>query len=404
MSLARNLLRTALPALLGLTMSFAVRPPTWTSPAIAARWSWSTSGPPGARPAATPFPGSTTCRPSTPSRGLVVIGVNVDRERADADRFLHDVPAEFEIVYDPDGTLAARYDVTGHAEFVRVRPRRATCRAPRRISQNGPRAKRARRNCRRLSKRRSERCRHRSSPHSWSLSTALAGCAGLGVQPGSATCWRARDVARRTPARCRHRRSHLLQQGSLERRARLRRRRLRLQLTKEQRRLQRDWLAAATCALLGTGVAAPVQRRAKPTAGPSTRALLYYGESDDRVQDVSAAIAATRDFERRAQARLHPDRRHALTGASASGAIALDGPQTFTSPSGRAVYTTPAGEVPLDDTFLDTRFALNASWTQPLARLYTVSGRPRLLHRVRLHAPRREPARSPATSTSATRR
>jgi hypothetical protein len=27
----------------------------------------------------------------------------------------------------------------------------------------------------------------------------------------------------------------------------------------------------------------------------------------------------------------------------------------------------------LDDTFLDTRFALNASWTQPLARLYTFS-------------------------------
>ena len=37
------------------------------------------------------------------------------------------------------------------------------------------------------------------------------------------------------------------------------------------------------------------------------------------------------------------------------------------------MYTTPAGEVPLDDTFLDTRFALNASWTQPLARLYTFS-------------------------------
>ena len=29
--------------------------------------------------------------------------------------------------------------------------------------------------------------------------------------------------------------------------------------------------------------------------------------------------------------------------------------------------------MPLDDTFLDTRFALNANWTQPLARVYTVS-------------------------------
>ncbi len=90
------------------------------------------------------------------------------------------------------------------------------------------------------------------------------------------------------------------------------------------------------------------------------------------MQDVSAAIPATRDFgdERKLGLTLTAD---TLTGASASGAIALDAPQTFTSPSGRAVYTTPAGEVPLDDTFLDTRFALNASWTQPLARLYTLS-------------------------------
>jgi thiol-disulfide isomerase/thioredoxin len=46
-------------------------------------------------------------------RGLVVIGVNVDRDRADADRFLHDVPAKFQIIYDPAGTLAAQYDLPG---------------------------------------------------------------------------------------------------------------------------------------------------------------------------------------------------------------------------------------------------------------------------------------------------
>jgi cytochrome c biogenesis protein CcmG, thiol:disulfide interchange protein DsbE len=46
-------------------------------------------------------------------RGLVVIGVNVDRERADADRFLRDVPAVFQIVYDPTGALASRYDLPG---------------------------------------------------------------------------------------------------------------------------------------------------------------------------------------------------------------------------------------------------------------------------------------------------
>jgi len=46
-------------------------------------------------------------------RGLVVIGVNVDRERAEAERFLHEVPATFPIVYDPAGTLAAHYDLPG---------------------------------------------------------------------------------------------------------------------------------------------------------------------------------------------------------------------------------------------------------------------------------------------------
>jgi len=131
-------------------------------------------------------------------------------------------------------------------------------------------------------------------------------------------------------------------------------------------------LAAATCALLGSAVVAPVAAQDEGSGWSVDSALLYYGESDGRVRDVSAAVSALRDFgdERKLSTTLTAD---TLTGASASGAIALDRPQTFTSPSGRAVYTTPAGDVPLDDTFHDTRFALNASWTQPLARLYTVS-------------------------------
>ena len=133
-------------------------------------------------------------------------------------------------------------------------------------------------------------------------------------------------------------------------------------------------LAAATCALLGSAVTTPVaaQEEGSGSGWSFDSTLLYYGESDDRVRDISAAVAALRDFgdERKLSATLTAD---TLTGASASGAIALNRPQTFTSPSGRAVYTTAAGDVPLDDTFLDTRFALNASWTQPLARLYTFS-------------------------------
>lgn len=130
-------------------------------------------------------------------------------------------------------------------------------------------------------------------------------------------------------------------------------------------------LAAATCALLGSTMAAPASAD-ELNRWTFDSSLLYYGESDDRVQDLSAALAAKRDFddERFLGLTLTVD---TLTGASASGATALNTPQTFTSPSGRAVYTTSAGDVPLDDTFLDTRVALNANWTQPLARLYTVA-------------------------------
>ena len=46
-------------------------------------------------------------------RGLVIVGVNVDRTHTDAQRFLTEVPASFEIVYDPQGSLATRYEVPG---------------------------------------------------------------------------------------------------------------------------------------------------------------------------------------------------------------------------------------------------------------------------------------------------
>jgi cytochrome c biogenesis protein CcmG, thiol:disulfide interchange protein DsbE len=47
------------------------------------------------------------------SRNFVVIGVNVDRDRERAERFLNEIPAEFPIVYDPKGDLATAYKVAG---------------------------------------------------------------------------------------------------------------------------------------------------------------------------------------------------------------------------------------------------------------------------------------------------
>lgn len=43
--------------------------------------------------------------------GLVIIGVNVDRERKDADDFLGQIPADFEILFDSEAALAKEFGV-----------------------------------------------------------------------------------------------------------------------------------------------------------------------------------------------------------------------------------------------------------------------------------------------------
>jgi hypothetical protein len=131
-------------------------------------------------------------------------------------------------------------------------------------------------------------------------------------------------------------------------------------------------LAAATCSLLGTAPASPVNAQEEKPGWDFNTSLLYYGESDDRVQDLSLNFLARRVFidDKSLTFTLAVD---SLTGASASGATPMDVAQTFTSPSGKNTYTTPADVLPLDDTFLDTRVAVNATWQQPLGRLYNLS-------------------------------
>ncbi len=130
-------------------------------------------------------------------------------------------------------------------------------------------------------------------------------------------------------------------------------------------------LAAATCTLLGTTVALPVAAEEEPLWEFDT-ALLYYGESDDRVQDLSLNVLARRLFtdDKVLSLGLVYD---SLTGASPSGAIPQDEVQTFTRPSGNAVYSVAPADLPLDNTFLDTRYALTVGWQQPIGRLYTGS-------------------------------
>ena len=47
------------------------------------------------------------------NQGLVIIAVNMDQEKEDAEKFLAKFPADFVIAYDPNGEVATRYNVVG---------------------------------------------------------------------------------------------------------------------------------------------------------------------------------------------------------------------------------------------------------------------------------------------------
>jgi thiol-disulfide isomerase/thioredoxin len=46
-------------------------------------------------------------------KGLAIVAVNVDKKRADADKFLAQLPASFPVVFDEAGTSPAAFGVKG---------------------------------------------------------------------------------------------------------------------------------------------------------------------------------------------------------------------------------------------------------------------------------------------------
>ncbi len=123
-------------------------------------------------------------------------------------------------------------------------------------------------------------------------------------------------------------------------------------------------LAAATCGLLGALPSAPVIAQEAGDWNIDS-SLLYYGESDGRVTDVSLDVGIRRalDEDRAFNFNLTID---SLTGATPNGAVPANFLQTFTGASGGNSYTVQPGELPLDPTFLDTRVALSGGWQQSL--------------------------------------
>lgn len=122
-------------------------------------------------------------------------------------------------------------------------------------------------------------------------------------------------------------------------------------------------LAAASCALLGTSAQAEGDFWDFSKDWKFDTGFLYYGEQD-RVSAVEGVFSATREpeYNDKFSFKVVLD---SLTGASPSGAIAQPNNQTFTKPSGNGQYTVDAGDIPLDDTFRDTRLQMNAQWTKP---------------------------------------
>ena len=130
-------------------------------------------------------------------------------------------------------------------------------------------------------------------------------------------------------------------------------------------------LAAATCALLGQ--TAPGQVIAQElTPWTFDTSMLLYNEDGGRVSDLSLNAIARKELREDGFLNL-TFAYDSLTGASPSGAVPSPAIQTFTSPSGDAQYSVAANEPPLDETFLDTRTALGASWEWPVTRLALLS-------------------------------
>lgn len=59
------------------------------------------------------FPWMNAMEQKYAAQGLVVVSVNVDEKRADADAFLKAVPADFPVIFDPEGKLAEQYQLIG---------------------------------------------------------------------------------------------------------------------------------------------------------------------------------------------------------------------------------------------------------------------------------------------------
>lgn len=65
------------------------------------------------KPCRQSFPWMNAMEKKYSADGLVIVAVDLDEQRADADKFLKALPADFDIVYDSQGMLAEQYQLIG---------------------------------------------------------------------------------------------------------------------------------------------------------------------------------------------------------------------------------------------------------------------------------------------------
>jgi hypothetical protein len=128
-------------------------------------------------------------------------------------------------------------------------------------------------------------------------------------------------------------------------------------------------LMLASCALLG---AAGTAQAEDAKDWQFDTAVLYYKEAAGRVQAIEPVISVKRDFgdEHVLGLKFTYD---SLTGGSPTGGVVATTAQTWVSPSGRSHTNIAPGDLPLDSSFKDQRFALDGSWSQPLGDTFKVA-------------------------------
>jgi hypothetical protein len=141
----------------------------------------------------------------------------------------------------------------------------------------------------------------------------------------------------------------------------------------------RRQLALATCALLGSAVAHG-ESAGSDGGWTADAGALYYGENDGRVQCAEAVVnlRRVRPDDGSLNFKLTVD---ALSGGSPNGALPSRSVQTFATPSASSltpamsgggegehstVYTVAPGQLPIDKSFHDARFAASAAREQDL--------------------------------------